>query len=217
MSKKPYVVVAGVDFSAEATRALRVAFSQAVQRVPAELHVVYACMAINPDPSAPVAPIAGFTGLPVLTMAEQQQRLTTYLDQELAKQPELAKAEIRVFGHVLIDTPSLGISRLASELEADLIVIGTHGQKGVARWLLGSVAEGVVRQAQCPILVVPPEPGRLEVPAIEPPCPRCVAARQASRGADLWCEQHSQRHGRRHTYYQADRGAAETNMPLVVR
>ena len=217
MSKKPYVVVAGVDFSAEATRALRVACSQAVQRVPAELHVVYACMAVNPDPTVSLAPVAGFTGLPVLTMEEQRQRLTKYLDEELAKHPELAKAEIRVFGHVLVDTPSLGISRLASELEADLIVIGTHGLQGVARWLLGSVAEGVVRQAQCPILVVPPEPGKLEVPAIEPPCPRCVAARQASRGADMWCEQHRERHGRRHTYYQADRGAAETNMPLVVR
>jgi nucleotide-binding universal stress UspA family protein len=217
MSKKPYVVVAGVDFSAEATRALRVAFGQAVQRVPAELHVVYACMAVNPDPTVSLAPVAGFTGLPVLSMDEQRQRLTKYLDEELADHPELAKAEIRVFGHVLVDTPSLGISRLASELEADLIVIGTHGLHGVARWLLGSVAEGVVRQAPCPILVVPPEPGKLQVPAIEPPCPRCVAARQASQGADLWCEQHRERHGRRHTYYQADRGAAETNMPLVVR
>jgi nucleotide-binding universal stress UspA family protein len=217
MSKKPYVVVAGVDFSAEATRALRVAFSQAVQRVPAELHVVYACMVVNPDPTVSLAPVAGFTGLPVLTMDEQRQRLTKYLDEELAKHPELATAGTRVFGHVLVDTPSIGISRLASELEADLIVIGTHGLQGVARWLLGSVAEGVVRQAQCPILVVPPEPGKLQVPAIEPPCPRCVAARQASRGADLWCEQHREHHGRRHTYYQADRSAAETNMPLVVR
>lgn len=217
MSKKPYVVVAGVDFSAEATRALRVACGHALQRVPAELHVVYACMAVNPDPTVSLAPIAGFSGLPVLTMDEQRQKLTKYLDEELAKLPELAREHIRVFGHVLVDTPSIGISRLASELEADLIVIGTHGLQGVARWLLGSVAEGVVRLAQCPILVVPPEPGKLEVPAIEPACARCIAARQASQGAAMWCEQHRERHGRRHTYYQADRGAAETNMPLVVR
>lgn len=217
MSKKPYIVVAGTDFSEEATRALRVACSQAVQHAPAELHVVYACMAVNPDPSVSLAPVAGFTGLPVLTMDEQRQALTKYLDEQLAKSPELAKAHVRVFAHVLVDTPSFAITRLASELEAELIVIGTHGLNGVARWLLGSVAEGVVRQAQTPILVVPPEPGKLAVPAIEPPCPRCVAARQASQGAEMWCEQHRQRHGRRHTYHQTDRGAAETNMPLVVR
>lgn len=217
MSKKPYVLVAGTDFSEEATRALRVACGQALQHAPAELHVVYACMAVNPDPSVSLAPVAGFTGLPVLTMEEQRQGLTTYLDAELAKLPELAKAHVRVFGHVLVETPSIGITRLASDLGADLIVIGTHGLHGIARWLLGSVAEGVVRQAQCPILVVPPEPGKLAVPAIEPPCPRCVAARQASQGAEMWCEQHRERHGRRHTYYQTDRGAAETNMPLVAR
>jgi len=217
MSKKPYVVVAGTDFSDEAARALRVAGRQAVQHAPAELHVVYACMAVNPDPNVSLAPLAGFTGLPVLTMDEQRQALTKHLDGELAKLPELAGAGIRVFGHVIVDAPSFAITGLASDLEADLIVIGTHGLHGVARWLIGSVAEGVVRQAQCPILVVPPEPGKLAVPAIEPPCPRCVAARQASAGQEMWCEQHRERHGRRHTYYQTDRGAAETNMPLVVR
>jgi nucleotide-binding universal stress UspA family protein len=217
MSKKPYVVVAGIDFSHEAERALRVACGQAAQHAPAELHVVYVCMAVNPSSSVPTAPAPGLMVLPLLTMDEHRQALTKYLDDELTKVPEVAEAHVRVFGHVLTDVPSFGITRLASELEADLIVIGTHGLHGIARWLLGSVAEGVVRQAECPVLVVPPEPGKLAVPAIEPPCPHCVAARQASGGAEMWCEQHRERHGRRHTYYQSDRAAAETNMPLVVR
>lgn len=37
----------------------------------------------------------------------------------------------------------------------DLIVIGTHGRSGLARWFLGSVAEAVVRRATVPVLVVP--------------------------------------------------------------
>lgn len=217
MSTKPYVVVAGTDFSREALRALRVAARQAVQHAPAELHVVYVCMAVNPEQQVSMASVAEVTGLPLLTMEEQRRALTTYLDAQLASLPELAEAHVRVFGHVLVDTPSVGITRLASELEADQVVIGTHGLHGVARWLLGSVAEGVIRQARCPVLVVPPEPGKLEVPAIEPACPRCLAARQASAGAEMWCEQHRERHGRRHTYFQADRAAAETNMPLIVR
>lgn len=40
---------------------------------------------------------------------------------------------------------------------ADLVVMGTHGRRGLDRFLLGSVAERVVRTAGVPVLVVPPE------------------------------------------------------------
>jgi len=56
-----------------------------------------------------------------------------------------------------------------------------------------------------------------DVPKIEPPCPRCVEARRASKGTELWCAQHNERHGRRHTYHQTDRLGADTNMPLALR
>jgi universal stress protein A len=42
----------------------------------------------------------------------------------------------------------------AGELRADLIVMGTHGRRGVSRLVLGSVAESVVRTAPCPVLLV---------------------------------------------------------------
>ena len=42
----------------------------------------------------------------------------------------------------------------ASEIHADLIVLGTHGRHGIAHALLGSVAEQVVRRAGCPVLTV---------------------------------------------------------------
>jgi nucleotide-binding universal stress UspA family protein len=45
----------------------------------------------------------------------------------------------------------------AAEAEgADLIVVGSHGRAGVARLLLGSVSDHVIRHASCPVLVVPP-------------------------------------------------------------
>uniref|UniRef100_A0A7C3UZV1 Universal stress protein n=1 Tax=Desulfobacca acetoxidans TaxID=60893 RepID=A0A7C3UZV1_9BACT len=50
--------------------------------------------------------------------------------------------------------PAFEILRLAQELEADLIVIATHGRGGWRRFLFGSVAEKVVREAECPVLVV---------------------------------------------------------------
>jgi nucleotide-binding universal stress UspA family protein len=46
------------------------------------------------------------------------------------------------------------ILEVAKEVNADLIVMGTHGRKGLARILLGSVAEQVGRQAPCPVLTV---------------------------------------------------------------
>lgn len=47
------------------------------------------------------------------------------------------------------------IHRTAAELGSELIVIGTHGRTGLQRWLLGSVAERVVRTARIPVLTVP--------------------------------------------------------------
>ena len=62
----------------------------------------------------------------------------------------------------LIEVDTMGRGRLpelvikeATEWEADLIVVGTHGRKGVSLLLQGSVAEGIVRIATKPVLVVP--------------------------------------------------------------
>ena len=46
------------------------------------------------------------------------------------------------------------ILRAATEAHADLIVLGTHGRKGLSRLFIGSVAEGVLRRASAPVLVV---------------------------------------------------------------
>jgi nucleotide-binding universal stress UspA family protein len=48
------------------------------------------------------------------------------------------------------------IVEYAEEVDADLLVMGTHGHRGFRRFLLGSVAEEVVRRAPCPVLTHPP-------------------------------------------------------------
>ena len=48
------------------------------------------------------------------------------------------------------------ILRVAKEQQADLICLGTHGRKGLVRLFLGSVAEGVLRRAEVPVLVTRP-------------------------------------------------------------
>jgi len=50
--------------------------------------------------------------------------------------------------------PATEILRLAREINANLIALGTHGRTGLERLLMGSVAEQVMRQATCPVLTV---------------------------------------------------------------
>jgi nucleotide-binding universal stress UspA family protein len=51
-------------------------------------------------------------------------------------------------------TPAAEIVATAKELKADLIVMGTHGRRGLSRVFMGSVAEKVVRTAPCPVLTM---------------------------------------------------------------
>ena len=48
------------------------------------------------------------------------------------------------------------VSRVARELDAELVVVGTHARKGLEHALLGSVAERLIRTCPCPVLVARP-------------------------------------------------------------
>ena len=61
-------------------------------------------------------------------------------------------------------SPADEIVKYAKEVHADVIVVGTHGRGGVSRLLMGSVAEHVVRNAPCPVLVVRPREHDFVVP-----------------------------------------------------
>jgi nucleotide-binding universal stress UspA family protein len=56
---------------------------------------------------------------------------------------------------VACGTPAAEIVRYAGEQGADAIVLGSHGHGLVRRFMLGSVADRVIRHASCPVLVVP--------------------------------------------------------------
>jgi universal stress protein A len=56
--------------------------------------------------------------------------------------------------HIRKGKPNEEILRIADELEVDMIVIGSHGRKGLERAIFGSVAERVTRMAKVPVLVI---------------------------------------------------------------
>jgi nucleotide-binding universal stress UspA family protein len=60
--------------------------------------------------------------------------------------------------------PIAAIREAAEQHHVDLIVMGTHGRTGLSQMLLGSVAEGLIRQAPCSVLTVRPEGFQFELP-----------------------------------------------------
>jgi nucleotide-binding universal stress UspA family protein len=66
------------------------------------------------------------------------------------------KSGVRMRGVLRMGPAWREIGLVAESEKADLIVLGTHGRRGVVRMVLGSVAERVVRTAPCPVLTVGP-------------------------------------------------------------
>jgi nucleotide-binding universal stress UspA family protein len=223
MTNEPYIVLVGMDFSELADKALAEAFELAAYRENAEIHVVSIVSPPSPTPTLD----GDFAGLgyaqpsdgdPLAGVAEKLcVHVQAQLEALVAQVAERGgKVSGRIVSHVRMDTPGIGIAQLASDLKAKLIVLGTHGRRGLARMLMGSVAETTVRHARCPVLVVPSDEQPVEV-QIEPPCSECLVARAVPNSHELWCAQHRERHGRRHTYHQSARSGVETNFPLTLK
>jgi universal stress protein A len=86
----------------------------------------------------------------------QLAELFRAFDKQLAeqKQAALAAGALRVETQLANGFAASEICALAERGGFDLIVLGTHGRKGLSRVVLGSVAERVLRTAPCPVLTV---------------------------------------------------------------
>jgi nucleotide-binding universal stress UspA family protein len=62
----------------------------------------------------------------------------------------------RVTARVVEAEPRTGILETAAQWRADLIVLGSHGRRGLEKLMLGSVAESVARHATCSVLIIRP-------------------------------------------------------------
>jgi len=212
---RPQIVVVGVDYTVSCELALVQALETASTAPRAELHVLHVGSTF--PALVGVEPVAD-SALPVNTPGDMKKQLERHVDRcvfEFAsRRAASAPLPNRIVCHVRFASPAEEIAELARDLEAHLVIVGTHGRRGISRMLLGSVAEGVVRLSPCPVLVVRPRE-TANVPSIEPPCPRCIRTRPATGGSKQWCNQHSEGHGPRHTYHQGDRIGTDGGMPLV--
>lgn len=93
-----------------------------------------------------------------------KREAATYMEE---KRQELHKAGIQVDVQLVMGkSPAEAILTAVDELNADTIVMSTHGRSGVMRWVFGSVADKVLRQARVPILLAR-VPAEDQAPAIE--------------------------------------------------
>jgi len=82
----------------------------------------------------------------------EEQREKAYDAVESFLPPSLAEHPLEM--RVLVGHPFERIVETADNEHVGLVVMGTHGRRGVSRWLAGSIAERVMRQAPCPVLTV---------------------------------------------------------------
>ncbi len=82
---------------------------------------------------------------------QYEQRVLEHLQREVES---LGGDDVPVETRLRVGTPWREIVRAAGELEATLIVIGSHGKRSLEELLLGSTVERVTRHANCPVLVV---------------------------------------------------------------
>jgi nucleotide-binding universal stress UspA family protein len=128
----------------------------------------------------PVLPIRGGQGAMVFDQrydADMRRALADYLDVTAAA---IAADDptIAVGVELLDGSPVAVISDFAHQYDADLIVLTSHGRGGPARWVMGSVADGLVRTMRTPVLVVRIDDS--STASVKPPFQRVVIALDGS-------------------------------------
>ena len=151
MSIFPTKILLATDGSEEATLAARTAVDIA-DKTNSELHVVY---------------VGEEYGYPIYAVPEYEsaRRIQENLEQEVRKLLDAEVEQVKAAGgtvvgaHFGMGRPDEEIVKLAEEIGAGLIVMGSRGRGGVRRSLMGSVSDSVVRHAHCPVMVVREEKG----------------------------------------------------------
>jgi nucleotide-binding universal stress UspA family protein len=153
---RAFRLVVGVDFSPLAELALDSALRFAAPYAGSEVHAVHVEPARGSlRPRWHLALVDAGTAAQLDAVLQELER---YGAARLLRLREtLPNARCRIVTHARLGAPAAQIARMASDLDADLVVVGSHGRPGPHRRLLGSVAEAVVGTAPCPVYVARPK------------------------------------------------------------
>ncbi|MFB3777270.1 MAG: universal stress protein [Bryobacteraceae bacterium] len=137
-------ILCPVDFSDLSARALRYA-AMLARLSGARLTVVYAHSFSAPS---------YFTTGKLEDLERQFRESLHEAEAELQRFAQKETGGLPVDARIVEAHPVDAIKKTAAEIDADLIVMGTHGRSGLNRLMLGSVAEGVLRESLVPVLTV---------------------------------------------------------------
>ncbi len=187
-----YNVVVGVDFDATGDNAMAEALRIADSREDVEIHAVYVITRNIETIRADI--LAKRT----TELEDIPTKLRKHIETRFGN---LVSKVARLVLHVRVGEPSAALHQLAVVVDAELIVVGTHGRTGLRKLALGSVAQKLLEGAHCPVLVARPRDysGLEKTPRPEPLCPDCATARTESNGEKQWCDWHARPHVRAHT------------------
>lgn len=137
-------ILVPTDFTETSDRALEYAIELA-RRFDASVTLMHAYQ----------IPAYGFPDTAIIASAELATQMSTAAQARLNALIDSFKTSGISMVAILRDgVPWEEVKSVAEEIQADLIVIGTHGRRGLARALLGSVAENVIRTSNLPVLVI---------------------------------------------------------------
>jgi nucleotide-binding universal stress UspA family protein len=197
-----FVMLVAVDDStfAEEVASAAVGFTRILPRV--ELHLVHVLEGWD-------AGLSALIPIPPDMRGNHQEQLENgrALVRRIGATIETASGT-RVIAHLAAGPAWRAIAQMAANIDADLVLVGTHGRTGIGRVLLGSVAELVTRKSPCPVLVVRAKTPHT-VPEIEPACVDCLSVQKKTHRAKLWCARHDVHHPRARLHYEMPHGFAE--------
>ena len=199
MSDENIPIVVAIDFDDTAADVLREACRMFQWRRDVVLHLVHVQPALNAGPQT-----LGTIRDETEKLEEIPLRLQKWVREQCQAEPTLGNP--RVATHVRTGSPAEALVQLCVDVNAQLLVVGTHQRTGIKRLALGSVAEQIIRRARCPVLVAHPTnyAGLVPTPHPDPVCDACAKVRAASNGATQWCEQHAQRLLSTHVYESSE-------------
>lgn len=151
-ARDSYGIVVGVDGTELGNLAVKQAFDLARDRADAEIHAVHVPTDEEVEEAEGATRMEKHNAILQTAPHEIWARL-----ERLARDMHQPPGNLRVSVHVRFGPPAETIHQVAVDYDADIIVVGTHGRRGVERLVLGSVAEKLLRTARCPVLVVRPK------------------------------------------------------------
>jgi len=186
MKTKPFILVVALDLVDTASGGFAVdQAARIAMRIPgSQMHVVHVRADDGNAQNGKAHETAGL--------------LRLYVQEKATVLGGLARQSVCV--HVRQGDAAKEIAQLASEVSADMIVVGTHKPAHLKNLFVGSTAERVMALTPCPVVVAGPRPKAepSHTIVIEPPCPDCLRTRLSTGGKAWWCARHAESHHLRH-------------------